>query len=94
MRKRHLGRWFFCFGVLGIGAAFCLLYAISHQLVVANYAIIFWPASMILLSATDGFWYKAFMLAISLCGNFLLYGLAGVVVGLIWNWIVRLFSER
>ena len=94
MRKRYLGRWFVCFGILGIGAAFFVLYALSHQLVVANYALIFWPASMILLSDTDGFWFKALMLAISLCGNFFLYGLAGVVIGLVWNWVVRLFSQR
>ena len=91
VRKKPLSRWFVSFGVLGILIAFFVFYALSHELVIADYAIVFWPTSMVLLSGDDTFWSKTITIALAFIGNFLLYGLAGVIIGFMVKHVGRLF---
>jgi hypothetical protein len=74
-------RWFLVFGVVGIVAAFVMLYALSHDLVVGDLAIIFWPTSMILIAGGDSLGIKAVTTFFAFAGNFLLYGLVGLIIG-------------
>ena len=79
---------------MGIAVAFFLFYALSHELVIADYALIFWPASMALLSTLDGVWAETLTIAFAFIGNFLLYGLAAVIIGAIARRLGRLFSHQ
>jgi hypothetical protein len=80
-----LTRWFLVFGVVGLVVALIMLYALSHEVVEANLALIFWPASMVLLSESDTLWVKILTTALAFGGNFLLYGFVGLIVGAIAN---------
>jgi hypothetical protein len=84
-RQGSLFYWFLAFGVLGLAVALFLLYALSHELVVADYAIIFWPTSMVLLAANDSYWTKVLTIGFAFGGNFILYGLIGIIVGFFVN---------
>ena len=76
-------RWFLVFGIVGLVVAFIMLYALSHELVVGDLALIFWPTSMVLLSGSDDFWPKAITTALAFGGNFVLYGFVGLLIGAI-----------
>jgi hypothetical protein len=91
IRKRPLFKWFVAGGILGIAVAFFLFYALSHELVIADYALIFWPASLAMLAAHDGLWAETLTITFAFIGNFFLYGLAGVTIGAIAK---RLFSHQ
>ncbi len=64
-------------------AAFFFFYAIAHELVAADYAIIFWPTSMVMLGADEGFLVKTLTIAFAFAGNFVLYGLVAAAIGAI-----------
>jgi hypothetical protein len=74
-------KWFVVGGIAGVVVAFFFLYALSHEFVAANYAIIFWPTSMVMLGADEGFLFKTITIASAFAGNFLLYGLVAVMIG-------------
>ncbi len=78
-------RWFLVFGMVGLVVALIMLYALSHELVVADFALIFWPTSMVLLSGGDTIWVKAIVTTLAFAGNFVLYGLFGLLIGAIAN---------
>jgi hypothetical protein len=93
-RKKRLSRWFVSFGVLGIAVAFFVFYALSHELVIADSAIVFWPTSMVMLTGDDTFWSKTITITLAFIGNFLLYGLAGVIIGFLMKRVGRLFKRE
>jgi len=94
VRERPWFKWFVAGGILGILVAFFVFYALSHELVIAEYAIIFWPTSMIMLSANDGFWNETLTIAFAFIGNFLIYGLLGVLIGMVVKHSRRLSAPR
>ena len=79
---------------MGIAVAFFLFYALSHELVIADYALIFWPASIALLAAHDGSWAETLTITFAFIGNFLLYGLAAVIIGTIAKRVARTSSHQ
>ncbi len=81
-------------GIVGIAVAFFLFYALSHELVIADYALIFWPASIALLAAHDGSSVETLTITFAFIGNFLLYGLAAVVIGAIAKRVARFPSRQ
>jgi drug/metabolite transporter (DMT)-like permease len=94
IRKRPLFKWFVAGGIVGIAVAFFLFYALSHELVIADYALIFWPASIALLATHDGFWAETLTITFAFIGNFLLYGLAAVIIGAVAKRVGRLSSHQ
>jgi hypothetical protein len=59
-----------------------MLYALSHQRISADHAVIFWPSSMVLLATggDDVSWANTLTTALAFGGNFLLYGLFGLLI--------------
>ncbi len=94
IRKRPLFKWFVAGGILGIAVAFFLFYALSHELVIADYALILWPSSMAMLAPTDSSWAETLTIALAFIGNFLLYGLAAVIIGALAKRVSHLFSGQ
>jgi hypothetical protein len=82
-------RWFLVFGVVGLVAAFIMLYALSHDLVAGDLAIIFWPTSMVLISGGESLGIKTITTFLAFAGNFLVYGLVGLIIGSIAGFFQR-----
>jgi drug/metabolite transporter (DMT)-like permease len=88
-KPRPLLKWFIVGGIIGIAVAFFFLYALSHDMVAANYAVIFWPTSMAMLGTSEDALIKTLTIAFAFAGNFLLYGAVAALVGAIVRRLTR-----
>jgi hypothetical protein len=77
----HLGRWFLGCGVVGIVVAALLTGLMIHDLVPTGLALALWPGSIVGIVDPHTLTEKLLVVAVTFGGQFLLYGIAGLLLG-------------
>jgi hypothetical protein len=91
--EAYLGRWFLSSGVVGMGVAAILTGLMIHDLVPTRLALALWPSSIVGLVDPHTLTDKLYTMAFTFGGQFLLYGLGGLLLGYGIN-VMRTFISR
>ncbi len=93
-RDAHLKRWFLVAGAVGVAMAVLLAVGLRYDFVSSGVVITLWPAAMVQLIDPKTIGSKIAVGLIAYGSNFLLYGLAGIGIGLLTNRLLELRKGR
>jgi hypothetical protein len=89
-KDTHLKIWFLVAGAVGVVMAVLLAVALRFDSVSSNVVVALWPAAMVQLIDPKTIGSKIAVALIAYGSNFLIYGLAGMGIGLVTNLLHRL----